>query len=101
MRPKAAVDIRVIYNGQSSRSLVMKAGFEKTTVMIDGRAYAGMPVWLKIGLPFERTGAVQYPFILGPAGFGCNMVEVRRNGQPLPLIRGSNWPWHSHVFTGS
>ena len=95
------VDVRVVYNGQSSRPVTIKAGFEKTTVSLVSLAYAGMPVWLKIDLPFEWTGAVRYPFILGPAGFGCNMVEVRRNGQPLPLLMGSKWPWYSHVFSGN
>jgi hypothetical protein len=49
-----------------------------------------MPVWLKVELPYE-FGTVTYPYILGPGGIGCNMVEVRRNGQMLPLLPGSNW----------
>lgn len=95
------VDIRVVYNGQSSRPLAMKAGFEQTTVSLDGPAYADMPVWLKLDMPFEWTGAVRYPFILGPAGFGCNTVEVRRNGQMLPLLPGSNWTRYGVVIAGN
>lgn len=69
----------------------MKAGFETTSVSLDGPAYTDMPVWLKIDLPFEFVGSVRYPFVLGPAGFGCNEVEVRRNGQALPFLPDSNW----------
>jgi hypothetical protein len=85
------VDIRVIYNGQSSLPLTMKAGVEPTTVSLDGEAYTGMPVWIKIDLPSELEGSIRYPFILGSAYFGCNEVEVRRDGQPLPLLPVSDW----------
>jgi hypothetical protein len=95
------VDIRVVYDGRSSRPVWMKAGFERTTVSLDGPAYTDMPVWLKIDLPYEFAGAVRYPFILGPAGSGCNEVEVRRNGQMLPLLPGSNWTRNGIVNFGS
>jgi hypothetical protein len=95
------VDIRVVYNGQSSRPVSMKAGFEQTTVSLDGPAYTDMPVWLKIALPFEFTGSIRYPFISGQAGFGCNRVEVRRNGQMLPLLPGSHWGRYGIVIAGN
>lgn len=76
------VDIRVVFTGKSSRPITMRSSAEWATVSLDAPAYTDMPVWLKIDLPFE--GAVGYPSDLGPAGFGCNMVEVRRNGQRLP-----------------
>jgi hypothetical protein len=79
----------------------MKAGFEPTTVALDGPAYTDMPVWLKIDLPYEFVGAVRYPFVLGPAGFGCNEVEVQRNGQMLPLLPGSNWTRYGIVGGGN
>jgi hypothetical protein len=76
-------EIRVVYRGQSSTPLELKAGFEQTTISLDQPAYTDMPVWIRVELPFEFTGVVRYPFVLGPAGFGCNEVEVRRNGQAL------------------
>src|SRR5580658_3580337 len=36
------VDLRVVYNGQSSKPLTMKAGFEKMTIRLDQPAYTGM-----------------------------------------------------------
>lgn len=95
------VDIRVVYKGQFSQPLAMKVGFEQTTVSLDGPAYTGMPVWLKVDLPFEWAGAVRYPFILGPAGFGCNTVELRRNGRMLPLLPGSNWMRYGVTMGGN
>jgi hypothetical protein len=87
---RGTVDLRVSYNGQSSLPVPMKAGFEKPTLALASPAYTGMPVWLAIDLPYE-FGGVGYPYRLGPAGFGCHRLEVRRNGQALPLLPGSSW----------
>jgi hypothetical protein len=95
------VEIRVVSRGLASPPMMMKAGFEHTTVSLDGPAYVDMPVWLNIDLPYEFEGAVRYPFILGLAGFGCNEVEVRRNGQPLPLLPGSDWTLGGGIFIGN
>ncbi len=83
------VELRVVYQGRSS-SVMLPAGFEKTTVSLDQPAYTGMPVWLKVKMP-RASGQVEYPDILGPAAFGCNEVEVRRDGQPLTRQAGSVW----------
>lgn len=95
-----SVEIRVVYRGLSSLPVAMQAGFEKTTVSLEGPAYAGMPVWLKVELPAELEGSVHYPSALGPAGFGCNEVEMRRNGQPLPWVPGSDWYRYGMTFAG-
>jgi uncharacterized protein (TIGR03437 family) len=47
------VDLRVVRMGQSSPPVAMDAGFEKTIISLEQPAYAGMPVWLKVDLPFE------------------------------------------------
>ena len=94
------MEVRVVHNGQSSLPVTLKAGFEKTTVSLEQPAYAGLPVWLKVELPFE-LGSIHYPYVLGPAGFGCNEVEVRRNGVPLTLKPGSNWSRYGMVFAGN
>ncbi|HYL78005.1 MAG TPA: IPT/TIG domain-containing protein [Bryobacteraceae bacterium] len=91
--PKSGtVDVRVVYKDQSSQPVTMRAGSNWVTVSLDGPAYTDMPVWLKIDVPFE--GAVGYPSVFGPAGFGCNMVEARRNGQRLPLLARPDWAWY-------
>jgi hypothetical protein len=97
----AMAEIRVVYRGQSSAPLELKAGFEQTTISLDQPAYTDMPVWIRVELPFEFTGLVRYPFVLGPAGFGCNEVEVRRSGQTLPLLPGSNWMRYGVAFAGN
>ncbi len=95
------VDVRVVYNGQFSQPVSMKAGFEPTTVALDGPVYTDMPVWLKIDVPYEFAGAVGYPGVLSAAGFGCNQVEVRRNGQMLTLLPGSNWTRYGGGMAGN
>ena len=84
------VDLRVISQGQSSAPVRFPAGFEKTSISLYRSAYTDMPVWLKVTRPFG-LGHVGYPSPVGSAGFGCDEVEVRRDGKPLPLLPGANW----------
>jgi hypothetical protein len=92
--------IRVVRMGQSSPPVTMGAGFEKTTVSLEQPAYTGMPVWLLANLPFD-SGTIRYPYVLGPAGFGCNEVEVRRQGQLLAPLPGSDWMRYAGSFSGN
>ncbi len=94
------VDLVVYAHGSASAPLKMQAGFEKTTVSLAEPAYTDMPVWLKVDTKFG-LGHVAYPFVLGPAGYGCNDVEVRRDGKILPVLPGSNWMKHGNIFAGS
>jgi hypothetical protein len=94
-------DLRVVYNGQWSQPLTMKAGFEKMTIRLDQPAYTDMAVWLKVDFRSESRGGIQYPSILGPAGFGCNQVEVRRDGKLLARMPGSNWNRGPIMFGGN
>jgi hypothetical protein len=59
-----------------------------------------MGVWLKVDLPF-KYGQIDYPYLPGRAGFGCNDVEVRRDGKLLPQIPGSNWMRGGVIFNGN
>ena len=95
-----SVDIRVVYMGQSSAPVNMAAGFEKTTISLEQPAYTGMPVWLKADLPLG-SGPIWYPYVLGPAGFGCNQVEVRREGKLLTPTPGSDWMRHGSGGSGN
>lgn len=92
--------IRVVRMGQSSAPVTMEAGFEKTVIALEQPAYTGMPAWLKVDLPFE-SGTIRYPYVLGPAGFGCNQVEVRKQGKLLTLQPGSNWMRYGGAFSGN
>ena len=59
-----------------------------------------MPIWLKVDVPWF-PGLVRYPFVLGRSGFGCNQVEVRRNGTVLTPLPGSDWMRHGMLFSGN
>jgi hypothetical protein len=95
-----SVDIRVVYMGQSSAPVTLAAGFEKTTISLEQPAYTGMPVWLKAELPLDSS-VIRYPYYLGPAGFGCNEVEVRREGKLLTPTPGSDWTRHGFGGSGN
>jgi hypothetical protein len=94
------LDLRVVFQNESSAAVPVKAGFGGgVTISLAEPAYTGMPVWLnvKLGYPLGRIG---YPSAMGPAGFGCNEVEVRRDGRPLPLRPDSDWMKYGGAFSG-
>ena len=98
--PSDGAELRVVYRGQSSMPLTMRVGPEQTTISVDQPAHAGMPVWLQVELP-SKYGTIHYPYILGLAGFGCNEVEVRRNGELLPPMPRSDTMPSVITFVGN
>ncbi len=100
-----ALDLVVISKGQSSASLQsstpvkMAVGFETTSISLAEPAYTDTPVWLKVNTRLE-LGRIAYPSLLGPAGFGCYQVEVRRDGKLLPVLPGANWMRYGMGYSG-
>jgi len=94
-------EVRVVVDGVSSAPAFLPAGFENTTVALAEPAFANGPVWLKATLPLEFGHSTAWPAILGPAGFGCNEVEVRRDGKLLPLLPGSDWHRYGVGYSGN
>ena len=81
------VEMHVVYQGRSSAPVRLPVGNPNATLSLERPARVGMPVWLKVTLPYDSDGdSLLYPFLLWPAAFGCNQVEVRRNGRLLPRI---------------
>jgi hypothetical protein len=93
-------DLRVVYQGQSSLPAVLKLGLQTTRVYLEQPASIDMPVWLRVEHPIGRPRTINYPFALGPAGFGCNFVEVRHNGIPLAQRPDADWMRHGGVVSG-
>ncbi len=83
---EGTTDLAVVYQGRSSKAVAMPLGIETEKLLLDGPARVGMPVWLRVKPPYNRESDVRYPFMIFPASFGCNEVEVRRNGVLLPRI---------------
>jgi hypothetical protein len=83
---QGTAELRVIYKGQSSKPVALPLGIETTTLSLASPARVGMPVWLKVQLPYEQAPWLQYPFMIFPASFGCNEIEVRRDGKLLTRI---------------
>jgi hypothetical protein len=83
---EGTADLVVVYQGRSSKAVAMPLRIESPTLSLDEPARVGMPVWLKLDMPYYRDSGISYPYDLFPAAFGCNDVEVRRNGVLLPRI---------------
>lgn len=88
--------LSVVYQGRSSKAIAMPLGVETAALLLDGPARVGMPVWLRLKPPYNQEPLVRYPFMVFPASFGCNDVEVRRDGELLPRFAD----WHSQAFGG-
>ena len=73
----------VVYRGRSSSVVTVPLGKEGTTISFERSLRVGMPVWLKVTAPYRQDAGIWYPFMVYPAAFGCNEVEVRRDGMPL------------------
>jgi hypothetical protein len=82
-----AAPLRVVYQGRNSAAAEMRLGLEPATLSLEQPARVGGPVWVHIQAPsFPSYGDVRYPVEIAPADFGCNEMEVRRNGALLPRI---------------
>src|SRR5579863_576527 len=81
---QGTAEVLVIRQGMSSKPVTLPLGLDPIALSLDGPAAVGLPVWLKVRLPYEQEGSLQYPFGIQPANFVCNVVEVRRDGRLLP-----------------
>lgn len=80
---RGTTDMVVVYGGRKSSAVTAPLGKEGTTISFEGPLRVGMPVWLKVTAPYQQDAGIRYPFMVFPVSFGCNEVEVRRDGIPL------------------
>jgi hypothetical protein len=81
---QGTADMVVVYQSRSSKPVAMPLGIESPTLSLEGPARIGMPIWLKLNMPYYRESGIRYPFMILPASFGCYEVEVRREGVLQP-----------------
>jgi hypothetical protein len=99
---QGTADLVVVYQGRSSKAVAMPLGVEVATLSLESPARVGMPVWLKLKAPYNRESGIRYPFMIFPASFGCNEVEVRRDGMLLPRIAEvGKQAFHGIVMSGN
>ena len=82
---KGTATLRVVSRDRSSALVPILLGMPPTTIRLDHPANADGPVWIKVQLP-EGMGEVFYPVRASPTDFGCDDLEVRRDGKLLPRI---------------
>jgi hypothetical protein len=78
-------ELKVVYHERAATAK-LRVGLETTSLSVEGEARVGAPIWIQIEAPFGWGSMVQYPVRIRPDDFGCNELEVRRNGVPLPRI---------------
>jgi hypothetical protein len=78
-------ELKVLYQQQAGTASV-RLGLETTTLSVEGEARVAAPLWIHIEAPFGWSSLVQYPVGARPNDFGCNELELRRNGVALPRI---------------
>jgi len=83
---EGTAELVVVYQGRFSQAVAMPLGIQSPTLSLESPARVGMPIWLKLNMPYYRDSGILYPFMIFPASFGCNEVDVRRNGVLLPRI---------------
>jgi hypothetical protein len=79
---QGTVELRVVFQGRSSAGVQLEVGTDRPKLSLEGVARVGGPVWIRVELPYG-FGALAYPGGDPPSDFGCNHVEVRRNGTLL------------------
>ena len=79
---QGTVELKVVFQGRPSSGVQLEVGADRPKLSLEGVARVGGPVWIRVELPYG-FGAVAYPGGHPPLDFGCNQVEVRRNGTPL------------------
>ncbi len=80
---QGTVELKAVFQGRSSSGVQLEVGADRPKLSLDGVARVGGPVWIRVELPYGFGGPVAYPGGNPPLDFGCNQVEVRRNGTPL------------------
>ena len=83
---EGTAELRVVHRGRSSAPITVNLGAGRPEISLDAPAYTGMPVWIRVAMPFG-FGEIAYPPGLHPAAFYCYEIEVRHHGvlmQPLP-----------------
>ncbi|MEP7366391.1 MAG: hypothetical protein ABI972_24300 [Acidobacteriota bacterium] len=78
-------DVIVTYHRRSSAPVPLPMGLPQATISLERPAHIGGPIWIRVDLP-QGWGPVQYPVSLMPDDFGCQALEIRRNGMPLSRL---------------
>ena len=79
---QGTVELKVVFQGRSSSGVQLEVGADRPKLSLEGVARVGGPVWIRVELPYGLN-TVAYPGGPPPLDFGCNQVEVRRDGTPL------------------
>lgn len=90
------INVRVIRDSEQSAAVPVRFGVNRPVLSLDGPAFTGMPIWIRVELPW-RKGYLRYPHSTRPWDLGPGMFEVRFEGRELATL--ANLPFRP--VTGS
>ncbi|MCI0388714.1 MAG: hypothetical protein MOB07_08105 [Acidobacteria bacterium] len=83
---EGAAELRVVYEGRSNSPVKLPSGQEIAKLSFEEPIRVGGPIWVRVELPNNSHGMVQYPVGIEPGDLGCHGFEVRQSGVLLPRI---------------
>jgi hypothetical protein len=75
-----------VFQQQTAHATIEPSGPQTITIQVDAPARVGMPIWIHADL--KSPLVARYPFAADPRYFGSNRLELKRDGQLLPLRSG-------------
>ncbi len=79
----STVLLRVVREGVSSPPVAVHFN-TRPVITLAEKAYAGLPVWLAVELPYPLGRQVLYPVSWDPLVFGSSTIEIRKQGKMVP-----------------
>lgn len=80
------VNVRVVRDGVASATASARFGFAAPRLSLEGPAYIGMPVWLRVERPWGHS-RLRYPFHAEPWTMGSVWLEAHHDGNALATLR--------------
>jgi hypothetical protein len=85
------VGFQVIRDGRVSAVVPVYFGFNRPVISLAAAAFAGMPVWVRVDVPWGK-GWLRYPFYTEPWDLGGGSFDVRFQGRELPVLASLPYP---------
>lgn len=79
------INVQVIRDGARSAVVPVRFGVDRPVLSLDGSAFTGMPIWIRVELPWGK-GFLRYPHTTRPWELAPGLFEVRFEGRDLPPL---------------
>ncbi|MGB6944632.1 MAG: hypothetical protein WBE37_19705 [Bryobacteraceae bacterium] len=89
---QGTADLAVVYQGRSSKPVTMPLGIENPTLSLESPARVGMPIWLKLNMPYYRDPGIRIHSgsgrrRLAAITWKCGAMALCCRGSPIWISR--------------